>query len=211
MKIYLRGINPELVKAWNAFFKDKEDVDVSEGDIFMMEEVQAGKIDAIVSPANSFGFMDGGIDFIYSSVLGWEMGDLLRQKLKIKHGGELLVGQAEAVRIHDINPEAIIEWLISAPTMRVPCDVSYTVNAYLAFKSVLKLAKEYEFTSILCPGLGTGIGNIPAHACAAQMHAAYDEYKRGSYPVYQNLGDAHYIHQMMIGSIEEVGENQDLL
>ena len=29
--------------------------------------------DAIVSPANSFGFMDGGIDMVYSKRFGWQM------------------------------------------------------------------------------------------------------------------------------------------
>ena len=42
---------------------------ISEGDIF-----EGGpEADAIVSPANSFGFMDGGIDMVYSRHFGWQM------------------------------------------------------------------------------------------------------------------------------------------
>ena len=42
---------------------------VSQGDIFNGAPVA----DAIVSPANSFGFMDGGIDYCYSEHFGWQM------------------------------------------------------------------------------------------------------------------------------------------
>ena len=34
-----------------------------------------------------------------------------------------------------------IKYLISAPTMRVPMDVSKTVNAYLAFRACLRAGK----------------------------------------------------------------------
>ena len=42
---------------------------ISYGDIFK----GAPAADAIVSPANSFGFMDGGIDYAYSDHFGWHM------------------------------------------------------------------------------------------------------------------------------------------
>ena len=36
-----------------------------------------------------------------------------------------------------------IKYLISAPTMRVPSDVMHTVNAYLAFRAVLRAGETY--------------------------------------------------------------------
>lgn len=36
------------------------------------------------------------------------------------------------------NEGSPIRYLISAPTMRVPTDVSETINAYLAFRAVLQ-------------------------------------------------------------------------
>lgn len=36
------------------------------------------------------------------------------------------------------NEGSPIRYLISAPTMRVPADVSETINAYLAFRAVLQ-------------------------------------------------------------------------
>jgi hypothetical protein len=65
LAVHLRDINAGIVKAWEQAFADVPKVHVSRGDIF---ELQA---DAIVSPANSFGFMDGGIDLLYSKYFGW--------------------------------------------------------------------------------------------------------------------------------------------
>jgi O-acetyl-ADP-ribose deacetylase (regulator of RNase III) len=44
------------------YFKGVENVRISGGDIFEL------KADAIVSPANSFGYMDGGIGLVYASL-----------------------------------------------------------------------------------------------------------------------------------------------
>ena len=50
----LRDRNPALVEAWRRNFEGIERVEISQGDIFGVTA------DAIVSPANSFGYMDGG-------------------------------------------------------------------------------------------------------------------------------------------------------
>ena len=39
---------------------------------------------------------------------------------------------------NDVNGGKPIKYLVSAPTMRVPLDVSDTVNAYLAFRCILR-------------------------------------------------------------------------
>lgn len=197
MKIYLRNNSPELVKAWAEFFKNT-DVECSCGDIFQL----GVPVDAIVSPANSFGYMDGGIDYIYSLELGWEMSEALRHRIKTQFNGELLVGQATTIDIRALNPKAKIPYLISAPTMRVPAIVKGTVNAYLAFRAVLlELRNQPQIKSILCPGLGTGVGEIPPYACAAQMFAAYSHfYGDNKPPEYETLGFYHKFHHIMVGN-----------
>lgn len=62
----LRDRNAALVEAWGEFAAASE-VEVSHGDIFDLSA------DAIVSPANSFGFMDGGIDLVHSQHFGWSL------------------------------------------------------------------------------------------------------------------------------------------
>ena len=52
-----------------------------------------------VSPANSYGFMDGGIDLAYSQFFGWGVREKLQYKILNSHHGELLVGQAEILKL----------------------------------------------------------------------------------------------------------------
>lgn len=131
---------------------------------------------AIVSPANSFGYMDGGLDLKYSRYFGWELESKLRGKLEREHFGEIPVGNALIIE----TGREDISFFISAPTMRVPANIAETPNAYLAFKAILQAVLAHNQTatlpikSILCPGLGTGEGRLPANLCARQMYRAYE-------------------------------------
>jgi O-acetyl-ADP-ribose deacetylase (regulator of RNase III) len=158
-----------VVDAWRQHFANCPDVAVSAGDIF------AEPADAVVSPANSFGFMDGGIDLAYSLRFGWHVQDRLQALLHAEHDGELPVGQAVIIETGDAH----FPLLISAPTMRVPMDVSNTANAFLAFRAVIRAARTYNraarrpIATILSPGLGTAVGRMHPQACARQMYHAY--------------------------------------
>ncbi|MCC8964672.1 macro domain-containing protein [Bradyrhizobium sp. Pear76] len=170
LAVHLRDINAGVVKAWGLAFADLPEVRASRGDIF------EHKADAIVSPANSFGFMDGGIDLLYSKFFGWTLQTDLQAAIAEYHHGELPVGQAAIVATgHDCIP-----FLVSAPTMRVPSDISATVNVYLAFRAALIAVLAHNartkapIRTLLVPGLGTGIGAVAPQAAARQMRLAYD-------------------------------------
>lgn len=185
-----------MIAAWKKHFEQyiPDRVQVYSGDIF-----KAGPAaDAIVSPANSFGFMDGGIDMAYSRHFGWQMQDRLQEVIREKYRGELLVGDAIIIpTVEGKENENCVDWakynegqpikyLISAPTMRVPIDVSNTVNAYLAFRAVILAVEKHNNTpgnepikSVLCPGLGTAVGRMPAERCAYQMLYAFETFELG--------------------------------
>jgi O-acetyl-ADP-ribose deacetylase (regulator of RNase III) len=166
---HLRDIDPDVVRSWKKHFKGIDNVQVSAGDIF------ESSADAIVSPANSFGYMDGGIDLVYVHRFGWELQGRLQSRLKEQHDGELPVGDATIVETLD----TAIPYLISAPTMRVPMNVSKTPNAYLAFRAAIRAVKQHNaesdrpIRSLLCPGLCTAIGRMQPDMAAKQMAAAY--------------------------------------
>lgn len=174
--IHLRDINPSQCYAWQEAFAGVEGVEVSQGDIF---EVRA---DAVISPANSFGFMDGGIDLIYSKRFGWGLQAKLQDAIRRYWDGELPVGAALIVETGD----AQIPYVVSAPTMRVPKPVPTTANAYLAFRASLLTIERHnradlnKIESVLCPGLGTAIGEMPTSVCAKQMRTAYDRWSEVS-------------------------------
>jgi O-acetyl-ADP-ribose deacetylase (regulator of RNase III) len=135
---------------------------VIEGDYFARE---AG---AMVSPANSFGIMDGGLDAAIRDTLGFAVKQSVQRVIVDKHHGELPVGFAELVETGDSR------WplLVVAPTMRVPESVANTLNAYLAFRAALLATKRAGVTSLVCCGLGTGIGAMDPPRCAVQMRMA---------------------------------------
>ncbi|WP_139024921.1 macro domain-containing protein [Bradyrhizobium sp. STM 3843] len=167
----LRDIDAGVVRAWQKYFKGIDNVRISHGDIF------DSAADAIVSPANSFGYMDGGIDLVYLRRFGWELQTRLQAHIRDEHDGELPVGQATIVETFD----ATIPYLVSAPTMRVPMNVSNTINAYLAFRAAIRAVKlrnrespAADIRTILCPGLCTAIGRMSADLSARQMAAAFE-------------------------------------
>jgi len=183
IEIHLRDLGQPLVDAWAREFADVPSVTTSCGDIF---STSPGRVapdapidvvaDAVISPANSFGFMDGGIDAVYTHQFGDGLQQRLQALIAAEHGGELPVGMAAIVpTLH-----ADIPWCISAPTMRVPRVVADTVNAYLAFRAALRAVLAHNASDrpairrILCPGLGTSIGRMPVARCAHQMRAAWD-------------------------------------
>jgi O-acetyl-ADP-ribose deacetylase (regulator of RNase III) len=183
LEIHFRDLGKPLVEAWSRAFAGIPSVRVSHGDIFSTKpgRIAPGdridnKADAIVSPANSFGFMDGGIDAVYTYQFGEGLQQRLQAVIERDFGGELPVGAAVIVP----TMHADIPWCISAPTMRVPWVVADTVNAYLAFRAALRAVLAHNagglptIKSILCPGLGTAVGRMPVDRCARQMRSAWD-------------------------------------
>ena len=167
--LYLRDLDQDVVDAWLVHFRQVPGVHVSQGNILDLEA------DALVSPANSFGFMDGGIELAYSQRFGWTLQERLQDELLAHHDGELPVGQAVVIDTYDGR----LPRLISAPTMRIPSEIQGTVHAYLAFRAALRAVKLYNASaaepirSLASPGLGTAIGRLPPAVCAQQMFAAY--------------------------------------
>jgi len=181
-----------LVHAWAETFRETEGVEVHESDFFALDA------DAMVSPANSFGIMDGGLDAAIRSELGGTLQTDVQKMIVDNHHGEMPVGTAEIV------PTGHTRWpfLVVAPTMRIPESVANTLNAYLAFRAALLAVNRHNASSnsraiksLLVPGLGTGIGAMDARRCAAQMRVAYDHVsKPARIPSYHLI---HEIHQKL--------------
>ncbi|MBW8685235.1 macro domain-containing protein [Chitinophaga rhizophila] len=187
MKYILIDTNPKLVDAWREFFAAAPDVTIMEGDITQLS------VDAVVSPANSFGFMDGSLDYALSERLGWHLEKELQAKIKASPEGELLIGQALVLETGDQQ----IPYLISAPTMRIPTNfnIDTSVNAYLAMKALLIAANRHNsIQSVAIPGLCTGVGRMPPVIAAKQMFYAYEEIVSGKKQDFKTFGEAQKYH-----------------
>jgi O-acetyl-ADP-ribose deacetylase (regulator of RNase III) len=166
MKIQLIDRSKIMCNFWNLHFKDCHDVLIHNGDIFSLST------DCIVSPANSFGFMDGGLDAIITSKIGIRTQEKLQTLIKEQYDGELLVGQAVLIETEFSE----IPYCISAPTMRVSLLLRNTVNAYLAARAAFRLvSKNPQIQTVTMSGLGTGVGQLYFDMCAKQMKQAYDD------------------------------------
>jgi O-acetyl-ADP-ribose deacetylase (regulator of RNase III) len=174
---HLCDFNQELIEMWTLYFGDMVNFKFYNCDIFSVP-IPIDTINAIVSPSNSFGDLQGGIDFIYFKKFGYKLEEQLQQTIIEKKFGELIIGDA---LILEMNKFYNYQYFIAAPTMRVPMCVDKSVNAYLAFRATLiELIKfntnneSYKINHVVCPGLATGIGKIPAELCARQMFQAYN-------------------------------------
>lgn len=175
MKFYLIDLQPEMVAAWKQVFSDIPNIHIHQDSIFNHPA------DALVSPANSFGYMNGGIDFAISKNLGWHIEKDLQKIIREKYFGELLVGQAEILP----TGHADFPYLISAPTMRTPMTIKFAPNVYQAMRAILILAFHGRFPdgtavsdtvkSIAMPGLGTGVGQVPPLVAARSMRLAWED------------------------------------
>ena len=68
--------------------------------------------------------------------------------------------------------------LSAIPTMRVPAIIQGTLNVYYAFRALLLCSISSEsakYSSVVCPGLGTGVGGVSPENCAGQMAFAYKQ------------------------------------
>jgi O-acetyl-ADP-ribose deacetylase (regulator of RNase III) len=174
-QLVLCAVDDAMEQAWRQAADDRDGLHVHRGSVL---DVGA---QAVVSPANSHGWMRGGIDALYAREFpGIE--ERVRSAILALHGGELPVGEAMIVPSELISPA----WLICAPTMRDPGTPlpSDTVHPYLAMRAVLRLWRDGllddgtrvrdAVATIALPGLGTGVGGVPPAVCARQVMAAWD-------------------------------------
>ena len=139
---------------------------------------QLSSYDCLVSPANSFGMMDGGIDAAITAFFGMQLMERVQQRILDDYLGEQSVGTSFIIETgHPQYP-----FLAHTPTMRVPMQIVGTDIPYMAMWAMLLAVRQYNRTAvksivkIACPGLGTGIGRIPPMESARQMALAYDHF-----------------------------------
>ena len=172
MKLHLVDINGDLVSEWNETFQMFDEVEIYCCDILSIAE------NTIVSPANSYGFMDGGIDRIYTEHFGMRPQTEIQTLIASKEEGHLPVGEAVFVSTGDSK----IPYMIAAPTMLTPGAVPAS-NCFFAMAAVLNAADRNVdlVTDVYCPGLGTLTGRLEPKIAATEMAKAYAKWKNRKY------------------------------
>ena len=182
-KLHIISLNKEFIQLATARFTGKALVEVRD----IRDVEREGRI--FVSPANSLGFMDGGIDKPLSREMFPGCERAVRAAIA-SLGYKTALGRAY-LRVGSalwvpVGPSIA---LISAPTMFLPHDISETQNAYWAFMAILMLADRIYSSSggslhtIVCPSLCCGYGRMPAAVAVDQMWRALEDFEAGRRPV----------------------------
>ncbi|SCG54059.1 macro domain-containing protein [Micromonospora halophytica] len=170
LKVVLTDVNARVVQAWRAAFADTPEVEIHKGSILTRQA------DAWVSPTNSRGRMDGGVDAVVKRHLGAGIQLRVQRAIRDQFGGSLPVGSAVCVPSGATNPS----FLISAPTMEQSAqNVSETLNVALACAAAFQavhVQNEKEpgsIRSVALVGMGAATGRVPARVCANLMWTGY--------------------------------------
>jgi O-acetyl-ADP-ribose deacetylase (regulator of RNase III) len=178
----------ETARALADAFAGVPAVEVLEGNLLDLD------CDALVSPANSFGDMGGGIDKAIDDFHGGAAQRAVMAAIAEQFYGELPVGMAVVVEV----PARRFPFVVAAPTMRIPGDVSRTINAYLAMRAALVAVLRHNaaagrtIRTIAIPGLCTGVGGMSPTRAARQMRAAYDNVAGGGWRQVAHMALAPY-------------------
>ena len=174
MNIKIIDINKEYCEIFKVIFKDYLNIEIISSSL----ENYQGDYDCIVSPANSFGLMDGGFDLAITNKFGEQLMKRVQGRIVEDYAGLQPVGTSFI--IPTTNEQ--YPYLAHTPTMELPWDISRTFNVYLAMKATLLAiedhnlicCKENKIETVLFPMFGGGCGNVNPYSIAKQMKLAYE-------------------------------------
>ncbi|MFI5983744.1 macro domain-containing protein [Streptomyces sp. NPDC051555] len=170
LEVVLADVNERVVEAWRAAFADTPGVEIRRGSILDED------VDAWVTPTNSRGRMDGGVDAVIKRYLGSGIQVRVQRAIRDRFAGTLPVGSAVCVP----SGAAVPRYVISTPTMVGSSqNVSATLNVAMAcaaaFQAVHRQNRKEpgSIRSVALVGLGAQTGRVPARVCANLMWTGY--------------------------------------
>ena len=173
MKIILVDRKQDLCRAWQEEFQNLPNIEIVQGHF---EKIL--KFDCMVSSANSFGMMDGGVDLDIVNFFGQTVMDNIQSLILRDYLGEQPVGTS--IILETGHPEH--PFIAHTPTMRVPMPIAHTDHVYSAMWAMLLAVHHHNQTAnqkiniVACPGFGTSTGKMPYAEAALQMAMAYKNF-----------------------------------
>jgi O-acetyl-ADP-ribose deacetylase (regulator of RNase III) len=149
---------------------------------------------AYVSAANSFVTMGGGVDAVYNTELFPGISKRIQQRIKYisnrtmnyptdKDGTPYLPVGSALITPTDRHSDRDNCYIVSAPTMYRPMNVSDSTYAYWSFLAALQVIHESDWADnidrIVCTGMCTGVGGMSVSDSAEQMLEAIKKYDEG--------------------------------
>lgn len=167
LKIYLLDINKEMTDTWQRFFKDVPNIEIHNSDFITFMKAHED-VEAIVSPANSFGLMDGGYDKAIIDYLGPNAQTNVLTMLNVVYYGEQPVGTCLLVPFWKYS-------ILHTPTMRTPGKIVDRTVIYSCMRSVLLTCMKAKIKSVVIPAFGGCTGQVDKREIANMMRLAYEQ------------------------------------
>lgn len=185
-------IDGNLLSDYSRALNNIEDVEVCQEPTNLRDLEELEEIDVFVSPANSYGWMNGGIDAAYSQIFPNVQKHVQEKIAKLGYIDDyskrsiLPVGSATIISMENSNRRFETIQIVCAPTMQMPANISRTPeNIFYAMYAILKvteyLPKDFK---VAVPGMGTGVGRVSSEESAKQIREAFLTYRRGLTPKY---------------------------
>ncbi len=183
MQIYIIALYPKDYKVMKSKFQKHPNVHIVNSDFetFMNEHEN---VECIVSPANAYGYMDGGYDAAISNYLGWDFQIKVQKYIKNNFYGEQLIGTSFIMNAPKNKK------LIHTPTMMVPEVIVDDRIVYHCMRSSLLCALKHNIKSIVLPLFGAGTGEVNIHDVAHLMYEGYRqiiEAEKGIFIIRNNI------------------------
>lgn len=154
----------------------------------LKETVEKNHVDAVVSPGNSFGFLNGGFDKSIAEYYGEymnnenttpsvvEVSKRFQRELLKRVGGYNPPGSALIVDMHDVlelNSDIKLPKLIHVSTMAMPERISPEdpVIFNSLWNLITSVSSDEEISNCLLTGLGTGTGGVSHSSFVNQLIA----------------------------------------
>jgi hypothetical protein len=135
VQLILVDPNPGLGEAFARHFDGLPNVSVVQGYFEMLPE-----FDCMVSAANSFGLMDGGVDGAITRFFGEALMRRVQERILDEYLGEQPVGTSIIVETgHAEHP-----YIAHTPTMRIPMPIARTDHVYSAMWAMLLAVRRHN-------------------------------------------------------------------
>ncbi|KAJ3501938.1 hypothetical protein NLJ89_g9113 [Agrocybe chaxingu] len=205
-KFILLDMSGPLVRAWEKAFKEhnliaRENFEFVNSLLHKLPEDKK-QFDCIVSPANSYGRLDGSFDWYISETLAppddfAAVTRITQQVLYARWKGFAPPGTCTLIPLKDTTcfpNKHSCRFIALCPTMRIPESVTWDreivyncvwallneITAHNDRVSAAASGQEGEdsdtIQTVLMSGLATGVGNVSAEKCAKQTALAFKDF-----------------------------------
>lgn len=169
MEIYLIERDYHKFKYLQAYFGREDVILVNDSFANFMRNQY---VQCVVSPANSFGIMDGSYDLAITHWYGDQLQERVQKYIIENFYGEQPIGTSFIV---EAGKDA--QYLIHTPTMQTSQPLVDSRVIYQCMRSTLIEAKKNNIKSILIPMFGGTCGLVKPQLVAKMMWKGYEQLK----------------------------------